>query len=174
MAGALELFGLPKLRKYFKVFGRRPFKFQAQVEAGSINHSYHANRQHIFTSLDAQDHLPKTTQVVGGEAGGHSASTQIEALDLESVTKAFQADTLKLSTDMSRFAEYEAKLSASQRQTAITKVLKMKSEQRRGSQLVVEWMGRNCKFVSGSFAEQHLNITEVGNGFQHFNLIPKP
>ena len=77
------------------------------------------------------------------------------------MSKAFQADVLKLSTDMARFAEYEGKLSASQRQAAIAKVLKLKAEQRRGSQLVVDWMSRNCKFAAGTFQEVHLNIAEV-------------
>ncbi|CAE7231323.1 unnamed protein product, partial [Symbiodinium microadriaticum] len=82
------------------------------------------------------DHLP--TRDSSGK--GSTGASAIQALDLECVQKAFAADLLKLSEDQSLFSEYQQKLGAGQRQKALAKVLRLKSENRRGSQLVVDWM----------------------------------
>ncbi|CAE7749170.1 unnamed protein product [Symbiodinium sp. CCMP2456] len=103
-----------------------------------------------------KDHLPPLDSH-GGSSKGASA---IEALDLECVQKAFSADLLKLSEDQSLFSDYQQKLGAGQRQKALARVLRLKSENRRGSQLVVDWMERNCKHAASSYAEQHVNIIE--------------
>ena len=86
---------------------------------------------------------------------------RIEALDLVSVQKAYEADVLKLSTDMASYMQFVSQRNASQRQINLTKVLTLKSEQRRGAQAVVDWMGRNCKFSPAKYNEDHLNIAEA-------------
>ncbi|CAE7762057.1 hypothetical protein AK812_SmicGene34282 [Symbiodinium microadriaticum] len=85
----------------------------------------------------------------------------IKALDIESVQKAYQADLLKVSEDCSRFSEYLSKLTAGKRQHAIAKVLKLKAENRRGAQLVVDWMHRYAKFATNDYVEEHMNIVEA-------------
>ena len=106
-----------------------------------------------------QDHLPASTQLASGAA--MQGQSRIEALDLESVQKAYEADTLKLSTDMASFMQYVSRCTATQRQIALTKVLTLKSEQRRGAQAVVDWMARNCKFSAAKYHEDHLNVAEA-------------
>ena len=66
---------------------------------------------------------------------GNAANERIQVLDLEAVQKVYEADCLKLQTDLARFAEYEAKVASNTRQQAISKVLKLKAENMRGSQL---------------------------------------
>ena len=69
---------------------------------------------------------------------------------------------------MASVMDYTTKRDSSQRQLSLAKILKVKSEQRRGSMAVVEWMSRNCKFVAGDYKEEHLNIAEAIKG------TPKP
>ena len=110
-----------------------------------------------------EDHLPKQMVAVDGVLVGTApSSSHIQSLDLESVDKAFQADVLKLGSDMAQFADFESRCCASARKLAISKVLKLKAEQRKGSQVIVEWMSRNARFVAGSYQEEHLNIAEAG------------
>ena len=84
----------------------------------------------------------------------------ITALDMESVQKAYEADLLKLSEDMSRFSAYTSKVSAGVRQHAIAKVLKLKAENRRGATVVVDFMRRHAMFVANSYVEEHMNFME--------------
>jgi len=94
----------------------------------------------------------------------------VEALDLESIQKSFEADCLKVATDMAAYAQYTAQCGSSERQAAVAKVLKLKAEQRRGSQAVVDWMLRNCKFMAGDYTEHHLDLVEASTPPQ----VPKP
>ncbi|CAE7418630.1 unnamed protein product [Symbiodinium sp. CCMP2592] len=103
-----------------------------------------------------KDHLPSQASSQHGGTG----SSAIQALDLECVQKAFAADLLKLSEDQSLFSDYQQRIGAGERQKALAKVLRLKSENRRGSQLVVDWMERNAKHAATSYAEQHVNIIE--------------
>ena len=66
-----------------------------------------------------------------------------------------------MSEDCSRFSEYLSKLTAGKRQHAIAKVLKLKAENRRGAQLVVDWMHRYAKFATNDYVEEHMNIVEA-------------
>ena len=104
--------------------------------------------------------FPQQTQsaLVGSASG---ANAHIQSLDVEAINKAFQSHLLKLSTDMSGFADYQRRCSAGERQLAISRVLKLKNELRRGSQLVVAWLSRNAKFALNSYPEEHLSIAEV-------------
>ncbi|CAE7407664.1 unnamed protein product, partial [Symbiodinium necroappetens] len=110
-----------------------------------------------------QDHVTKPAAAAGsfGEGTCTGQNDAIKALDIESVQKAFQADLLKVSEDCSRFSEYLSKLTAGKRQHAIAKVLKLKAENRRGAQLVVDWMHRYAKFATNDFVEEHMNIVEA-------------
>ncbi|CAE7777691.1 unnamed protein product [Symbiodinium sp. CCMP2456] len=130
-----------------------------------IEGDYNTELQNLVTAKMAvvvtdtalwKDHLP--TRVSSGH--GSTGASAIQALDLECVQKAFAADLLKLSEDQSFFSEYQQKLGAGQRQKALAKVLRLKSENRRGSQQVVDWMDRNAKHCATSYAEQHVNVIE--------------
>ena len=105
-----------------------------------------------------KDHLPKTAE---SQRGTGSAQGTIDQLDLESVQKSFEADLLRLSSDQAKWADYEMKISAGQRALEISKILHLKAENKRGSQLVVQWMERWCRFAANSYADEHLNIIEA-------------
>ncbi|CAE7769661.1 unnamed protein product, partial [Symbiodinium necroappetens] len=106
-----------------------------------------------------KDHLPSTVASASGAA--MQGQALVEALDLQSIEKSFEADCLKVATDMAEYAQYVTQCGSSDRQAAVAKVLKLKAEQRRGSQAVVDWMLRNCKFMAGDYTEHHLDIVEA-------------
>ena len=118
-----------------------------------------------------QDNLPAAAEMCAGAAT--EGRSRIDALDLESVQKAFESDCLKLATDMASFADYVRKCGSSDRDHALAKVLKAKSEHRRGSEAVVSWMNRNCKFVANDYNEEHLNIVEARLVSRPQNLLPE-
>ena len=105
-----------------------------------------------------KDHLPKTTD---SKRSTGSAQGEIEMLDLESVQKSFEADLLRLTSDQAKWADYETKISAGERALEISKILHLKAENKRGSQLVVNWMHRWCRFAANSYSDEHLNIIEA-------------
>ncbi|CAE7316153.1 unnamed protein product, partial [Symbiodinium sp. CCMP2456] len=114
-----------------------------------------------------RDHLKKEaagSAFGGGTCAVHGPNEAIKALDMQSVQKAYEADLLKLAEDCSRFSEYLAKITTSKRQLAIARVLKLKSENRRGATLVVDWMQRNAKFAANDYVEEHMNIIEAWLG----------
>ena len=106
-----------------------------------------------------QDHLKPDDHKGADESGG--AEGKVQALDLEAVQKTFESDVLKLATDMAAWSEYRSKVSAGERRIAITKLLKVKAENRRGSQAVVDWMDKNARFKANAYNEEHLSIAEV-------------
>ena len=108
-----------------------------------------------------QDHLPVDEAVC---TNASQAADVIKNLDLESVQKAFESDLLKLAKDMACFSEYEAKVKAGSRKNAIAKVLKIKSECRRGAQLVMEFMDTHAKHRPNKYDEEHFSILEAGLG----------
>ena len=82
-------------------------------------------------------------------------------MDLEAIQKSIEADCLKLATDMAAWSEYTCKASAGERKLAITKLLRVKMENRRGSQAVVTYMDKNARFKANAYNEEHLSILEV-------------
>ena len=100
---------------------------------------------------------------------GMASAAMVQALDHEAIEKTFQADVMKLTMDMAAWGDYMAKVTHGKRQQAISKLLKVKAENRRGSQLVVEWMTKNARFSANAYNEEHLCIMEVGGPEQQSN-----
>ena len=66
------------------------------------------------------------------------------------------SSNLHMLTITMRFA-----VSAGERARAMAKILHLKSENKRGSQIVVGWMQRWCHFAANSYADEYLNIVEA-------------
>ena len=107
-----------------------------------------------------QDHVP-VSKLAADEA---SAGTMIQRLDLESVQKAFESDVLRLTTDLARWGDYDSKLQSTSRKAQIAKVLRLKNEGRKGSQIVVDFMQRAARFKPNKYADEHSCITEACRG----------
>ena len=104
-----------------------------------------------------QDHAP----AMGAGPDAHAGAHLIQQLDLESVQKAFEADVLKLARDMSSWSEWQNVAQTSERKAAISRVLRLKGENKRGAQLVVGHMDRSCRFKLNHYSEEHFCITEA-------------
>ena len=73
----------------------------------------------------------------------------------------FESDLLKLSTDASRFADYQSKQKSTKRRSALAQVLRMKAENRKGSNLVIDFMNRSARFKSNQYCEEHVCIMQA-------------
>ena len=104
-----------------------------------------------------KDHLSADTE----EASESHATGRIEQLDLEVVQKAFDSDLLKLATDMSKWGAYQDRINTSARKQALAKVLHMKQENRKGLQIVIDYMDRRSRFRANSYAEEHFCVMEA-------------
>ena len=102
------------------------------------------------------DHLPNDANMPGETAGA-----VIQQLDLESIQKSYESDLLKIATDMSRWGEYESRQTSSARKLAIARVLRLKSENRKGSSIIVNHMERTCQFRANTYGEEHYCMTEA-------------
>ena len=115
-----------------------------------------------------KDHLPA---VLADDGSSGSVPNKIEQLDLEVVQKAFDSDLLKLATDMSKWSAYQERLSSSVRKQALSKVLHMKQENRKGLQVVIDFMDRRARFRANSYAEEHFCVMEAGfDNFRSCNM----
>ena len=99
----------------------------------------------------------------------------IQKLDMDSIKKSYEADLLKLASDMSRWSEYESRQLASSRKVAIAKVLRLKSENRKGAGIIVQHMEKTCRFRANSFAEEHDCMIEAGcTGYCYCPVLDSP
>ena len=96
------------------------------------------------------DHLPK-------EKGNslRAGQEQITQLDMESIQKQFESDCFKISWDVSSFAAYADSLAKTKRTSQLAKVCHLRTESRRGSNAVVDWMQVQCHHEVGLFSDEN-------------------